>query len=331
MSMPVQMPTSRLPTPQIDASLWTSVLCIIRSHVLQRRRMTQYFSGRPYSPAGSSQSMARPPSGLALTPALLWLIEHQRCLYPFSPLPCIGNSSIISVLFGAPTSASPPHVSPDAKSPGNMHAWAFPRNEADQDTEDLYSSTGLSSGLIASICGSDTSATSSIVQTSVAVLASIFSIRVAGEGLDTWIQPRDVHVRSEHAVQPGIAQRGSLKCRDFVFVCLPTQGKPVITGTRVFLGFHYFSRWKPAGPMEPAIAGRKLSILTRRSAARSYPEQHRAQLLIPNTRRHNVPVQCPEIQQCSQTGNHLPFSRDRLGRSFVPGVPGKGVIIDIVG
>ncbi|KAG1878381.1 hypothetical protein F4604DRAFT_2001897 [Suillus subluteus] len=46
---------------------------------------------------------------------------------------------------------------------GNMHAWAFPRNEADQDTEDSYSSTGLSRfGSIASVCGSDTVATSAI-------------------------------------------------------------------------------------------------------------------------------------------------------------------------
>jgi hypothetical protein len=65
--------------------------------------------------------------------------------------------------FGALTSASPPHVLPDAEFPGNMHAWAFARNEADQDTEDSYSSTGLSRfGSIASICGSDTSATSAI-------------------------------------------------------------------------------------------------------------------------------------------------------------------------
>ncbi|KAG1735155.1 uncharacterized protein EDB91DRAFT_1295947 [Suillus paluster] len=65
--------------------------------------------------------------------------------------------------FGAPSSASPPHASPDAESPGNMQSWAWPRSETDQDTEDSYSSTGLSRfGSIASMCGSDTSATSAI-------------------------------------------------------------------------------------------------------------------------------------------------------------------------
>ncbi|OJA09198.1 hypothetical protein AZE42_00706 [Rhizopogon vesiculosus] len=64
--------------------------------------------------------------------------------------------------FGAPSSGSPSNASPDADSP-NLHTWAFPRNETDQDTEDSVSSIGLSRfGSIASACGSDTSATSAI-------------------------------------------------------------------------------------------------------------------------------------------------------------------------
>jgi hypothetical protein len=167
----------------------------------------------PISPAGSGQSMARPPSGLGgpsiratsygssasyspyprpslahrasephvFTPSRSSLVPEIRPPFPSShvprrlsdnrftmssralPSPIPGPLPKPDFQFGAPTSASPPHASPDAESPGNMHAWAFPRNEADQDTEDSYSSTGLSRfGSIASICGSDTSATSAI-------------------------------------------------------------------------------------------------------------------------------------------------------------------------
>jgi hypothetical protein len=167
----------------------------------------------PISPAGSGQSMARPPSGLGgpsiratsygssasyspyprpslahrasephvFTPTRSSLVPEIRPPFPFShvprrlldnrftmssralPSPIPGPLPNPDFQFGALTSASPSHVLPDAESPGNMHAWAFAHNEADQDTEDSYSSTGLSRfGSIASICGSDTSATSAI-------------------------------------------------------------------------------------------------------------------------------------------------------------------------
>ncbi|KAG0701358.1 hypothetical protein DFH29DRAFT_571974 [Suillus ampliporus] len=164
----------------------------------------------PISPAGSGQSMARPPSGLggpsratsygsSYSPYPRPTLGHRASephvfaprTSPFPPVPEVrppfpsshvprrlsdnryattsralpspipGPLPKPDFQFGAPSSASPPHASPDAESPGNMHSWAFPRNETDQDTEDSYS--GLSRfGSIASICGSDTSATSAI-------------------------------------------------------------------------------------------------------------------------------------------------------------------------
>ncbi|KAG1894475.1 uncharacterized protein F5891DRAFT_1255166 [Suillus fuscotomentosus] len=167
----------------------------------------------PISPAGSGQSMARPPSGLGapsiratsyscytsynphtcpssahrasephvFSPTRSSLVPEIRPPFPSShvprqlsdnrftmssralPSPIPGPLPKPDFQVGAPTSGSPPHVSPDAEFPWNLHAWAFPRNEADQDTEDSNSSTGLSRfGSIASICGSDTSATSAI-------------------------------------------------------------------------------------------------------------------------------------------------------------------------
>lgn len=92
----------------------------------------------------------------------------RRLEHPFAtssralPSPIPGPLPKPDFQFGAPSSVSPPHASPDADSP-NLHSWAFPRNDTDQDTEDSASSIGLSRfGSIASACGSDTSATSAI-------------------------------------------------------------------------------------------------------------------------------------------------------------------------
>ncbi|KAG1855240.1 hypothetical protein F4604DRAFT_1932301 [Suillus subluteus] len=159
------------------------------------------FLSPPIPPAGSGQVMACPPSGLSgsstcatsygssasyspyprplahrasephvFTPSRSSLVPDIRPPFPSSHVPrrLMNNrftmsSRALPSPFDAPISASPLHVSPDAESPRNMHAWAFPRNEADQDTEDSYSSIGLSRfGPIASFCGSDTSATSAI-------------------------------------------------------------------------------------------------------------------------------------------------------------------------
>ncbi|KAG1814708.1 uncharacterized protein BJ212DRAFT_1361616 [Suillus subaureus] len=105
--------------------------------------MIQSFSGRPYRlqgqvspwpvhrPTSVGQAHVRQVTALmlpmALTPALLWLIEHQ---------------SPTSLCFLAPP---------------------LYRRFADQDMEDSYTSNGLSRfSSIASICGNDTSVTSAI-------------------------------------------------------------------------------------------------------------------------------------------------------------------------
>ncbi|KAG1795885.1 hypothetical protein EV424DRAFT_1597200 [Suillus variegatus] len=144
-------------------------------------RATSYSSSTSYSPYTRPSSAHRASEPHVFSPTRSSLVPEIRPPFPSSHVPrrlsdnrfTMSSRALRSPIpgplpkpyfqFGAPTSGSPPHVSPDAESLGNLHAWAFPRNEADQDTEDLYSSTGLSrSGSIASICGSDTSATSAI-------------------------------------------------------------------------------------------------------------------------------------------------------------------------
>ncbi|KIK35593.1 hypothetical protein CY34DRAFT_109842 [Suillus luteus UH-Slu-Lm8-n1] len=144
-------------------------------------RATSYRSSASYSPYPRPSLAHRASEPHVFTPTRSSLVPEIRPPFPFShvprrlsdnhftmssralPSPIPGPLPKPDFQFGAPISASPPHVLPDAESPRNMHAWPFARNDADQDTEDSYSSTGLSRfGSIASICGSDTSATSAI-------------------------------------------------------------------------------------------------------------------------------------------------------------------------
>ncbi|KAG1894494.1 uncharacterized protein F5891DRAFT_1255185 [Suillus fuscotomentosus] len=143
--------------------------------------ITSYSSSTSYSPYTHPSSAHRASEPHVFSPTRSFLVPEIRPPFPFPHVPCrlsdnrftMSSRALPSPIpgplpkpdfqFGAPTSGSPPHVSPDAESIRNLHAWAFPRNEADQDAEDSYSSTGLSRyGSIASICGSDTSATSAI-------------------------------------------------------------------------------------------------------------------------------------------------------------------------
>lgn len=333
----------------------------------------------PISPAGSSQSMVRPPSGLGgpsiraasygssasynpyprpslahrasephvFTPSRSSLVPEIRPPFPSShvprrlsdnrftmssralPSPIPGPLPKPDFQFGAPTSASPPHVSPDAESPGNMHAWAFPRNEADQDTEDSYSSTGLSRfGSIASICGSDTSSATSAIYSDVSSCvgvdhfdpngrrgscASNLETRMSGLNMrSSQGSLNEAHLNAassfayqhrEHLLsqEPGyttpastVSPGGSPH---------PGYGKdPGPSGLRTSEASFGYNPLPPEtsanaylGPTEPVTASRKPSIPTIQEDTTSPPNSYHF---------------APESNQYSHTGNYPPFPRD---------------------
>jgi hypothetical protein len=353
----------------------------------------------PISPAGSGQSMARPPSGLGgpsiratsygssasyspyprpslahrasephvFTPSRSSLVPEIRPPFPSShvprrlsdnrftmssralPSPIPGPLPKPDFQFGAPTSASPPHASPDAESPGNMHAWAFPRNEADQDTEDSYSSTGLSRfGSIASICGSDTSATSAIysdVSSCVGVdhfdpngrrgsCASNLETRMSGLNMrSSQGSLNEAHLNAassfayqhrEHLLsqEPGYSSPASTVSPGGS--PHPGYGKdPGPSGLRTSEASFGYNPLPPEtsantylGPTEPAIASRKPSIPTIQEGV---PHNH-AQNNIEHNSSYPTPVDtaspsnsyhfAQESNQYSHTGSYPPFPRD---------------------
>lgn len=333
----------------------------------------------PISPAGSSQSMVRPPSGLGgpsiraasygsstsynpyprpslahrasephvFAPSRSSLVPEIRPPFPSShvprrlsdnrftmssralPSPIPGPLPKPDFQFGAPTSASPPHVSPDAESPGNMHTWAFPRNEADQDTEDSYSSTGLSRfGSIASVCGSDTSSATSAIYSDVSSCvgvdhfdpngrrgscASNLETRMSGLNMrSSQGSLNEAHLNAassfayqhrEHLLsqEPGyttpastVSPGGSPH---------PGYGKdPGPSGLRTSEASFGYNPLPPEtsanaylGPTEPVTASRKPSIPTIQEDTTSSPNAYHF---------------APESNQYSHTGNYPPFPRD---------------------
>ncbi|KAG1791205.1 uncharacterized protein HD556DRAFT_1445471 [Suillus plorans] len=353
----------------------------------------------PISPAGSGQSMARPPSGLGgpsiratsyssstsyspytrpssahrvsephvFSPTRSSLVPEIRPPFPSShvprrlsdnhftmssralPSPIPGPLPKPDFQFGAPTSGSPPHVSPDAESPGNLHAWAFPHNEADQDTEDSYSSTGLSRfGSIASICGSDTSATSAIysdVSSCVGVdhfdsngrkgsCASNLETRMSGLNMrSSQGSLNEAHLNAassfsyqhrEHLLsqEPGYSSPTSTVSpgRSPHSGYSKDPGPSGLRTSEVLFGYNPLPPETSAntylGPMEPTTASRRLSIPTMQEGV---PHNH-----IQNNIEHNssypTPVDttapsnvyhfAPKSNQYSHTGNYPSFPRD---------------------
>ncbi|KAG2363928.1 hypothetical protein BDR07DRAFT_1483035 [Suillus spraguei] len=354
----------------------------------------------PISPAGSSQSMVRPPSGLGgpsiraasygsstsynpyprpslahrasephvFAPSRSSLVPEIRPPFPSShvprrlsdnrftmssralPSPIPGPLPKPDFQFGAPTSASPPHVSPDAESPGNMHTWAFPRNEADQDTEDSYSSTGLSRfGSIASVCGSDTSSATSAIYSDVSSCvgvdhfdpngrrgscASNLETRMSGLNMrSSQGSLNEAHLNAassfayqhrEHLLsqEPGyttpastVSPGGSPH---------PGYGKdPGPSGLRTSEASFGYNPLPPEtsanaylGPTEPVTASRKPSIPTIQEGV---PHNHVQSNIehnssyptaIDTTSSPNAYHFAPESNQYSHTGNYPPFPRD---------------------
>ncbi|KAG2091207.1 uncharacterized protein F5147DRAFT_723988 [Suillus discolor] len=330
-------------------------------------RVTSYSSSTSYSPYTRPSSAHRASEPHVFSPTRSSLVPEIRPPFPSPhvprrlsdnrftmssralPSPIPGPLPKPDFQFGAPTSGSPPHVSPDAESLGNLHAWAFPRNEADQDAEDSYSSTGLSrSSSIASICGSDTSATSAIysdVSSCVAVdhfdsngtrgsCASNLETRMSGLNMrSSQGSLNEAHLNA--------ASSFSYQHREHLLSQEPGHSSPTSTvspggsphsgysqdpgpsGLRTSEVLFCYNPLPPEttanaylGPMEPTTASHRLSIPTIQEGV---PHNH-----IQNNIEHNssypTPVDttapsnvyhfAPESNQYSHTGNYPPFPRD---------------------
>ncbi|KAG1848973.1 hypothetical protein DFJ58DRAFT_795724 [Suillus subalutaceus] len=194
------------------------------------------------------------------------------------PFPVPGPLPNPDFQFGASTSASPPHVSPDAESPGNVHTWAFPRNEADQDTEDSYSST----------CTSN------------------FEIRMSGLNIQSSQRsPVFVCLPTQGTQEPGALPLLTLfhPWKYAPWIRQRTLALRVYERARLRFGTILANTY--LGPTEPAIATRKPSIPTIQGVPHSHIQNNIDIAPHTNVRRNDVLVQRipfrPESNQYSYT------------------------------